>query len=434
MAIAIKEQLEKLKSKDRNKRLDAANALGNAALNGEDINAASGALDRALSDEDDTVRVRAAYALATHYVQKENLDAVKKLIESKEQNIRYGAAQGLGSAKGMAISSLVPALEKGLAEATDNSLRSQLVALLASFYLRNEMVEKATGMLRHEDKNVRSRAASSYMIAAMNGTDISIMLQALKGALGDKEQEVRHYAAEALVGFHAQRKQWKEIDELLVNKDSTVRYSVVSDLQSHVGSFDIRSDIPNLLKILDDNDFDVRKGAISIFKMVAEKGLDISFAVPALKKAAIYGDEEVKEAVENVLKAYELRKEPGQRCKYCLNCETGLGPGNESKSFEVLGTIVKEISCCGGDVTHTIFRCTRCGKYYLSSYYDHTGFEAEQFSIVMIDKADAEQLADEIRKCKEPENPDCGCAVHTALLKYDAMPVKGVIKYKATID
>ncbi len=434
MAGEIGQALEKLKSRDRDKRLDAANALGNAARGGEDISAASGALDRALSDEDGIVRVRAAWALAIHYFQKGDLDAVNKLRGSGDRDIRHGAAQAFGFAlsKGIDLAPLMPELEKDLAEATDSSLRYELVGTLAGIYLRNGLAGKAAGMLRHEDKGIRSRAASSYMVAATDGADISSLLAPLREALSDVEQEVRHYAASALAGFHARRKQWKEIDGLLVNRDSTVRYSVITDLQPHAGRFEF-SDIPNLLKCLEDNDFDVRKGAVSILRMAAKEGQDISFAVPALKKAAIYGDEEVKEAVGNALREYELRKDAGQRCRHCMDCELGPEPGNESKSLEGLAVIVKEIACCGGEVTHRIFRCRQCGKHYLSSYYDHTGFEAEQFSIVVIGREDAGKLADEIKKCREPENKNCGCPVHK-LLKDDAMPVKGTIKYKATID
>ena len=274
----------------------------------------------------------------------------------------------------------------------------------------------------------RFSAVSRLREAAEKGEDISAAAGALASTLSDKDRDVRTSAARLLTDFYGRKKQWKEIDGLLANNNGEVRASVLSKLEGFAGSFDF-SDIPNLLKSLDDQNYGARADAAGFFEKAAEKGLDISIALPGLRRVAIYGDERVKEKVDNAIKAYELRKEPGQRCKYCLDCETGFGPGSESKSLEDLAVIIKAISCCGGDVTHRVFRCSRCGKHYLSTYFDHSDFDHGQFSISIIGKEDAERIAATLKKCQDPEWRLCKCEVHTGYLKDERVPIKGELKY-----
>ena len=70
-------------------------------------------------------------------------------------------------------------------------------------------------------------------------------------------------------------------------------------------------------------------------------------------------------------------------------------------------------SCgCGKSVRHSVFRCTRCGKYYITSYYEHRYPHSDDALTKLIDKAEAERIIVEIRKCKTPEDPDCRCEIH----------------------
>lgn len=154
----------------------------------------------------------------------------------------------------------------------------------------------------------RFGALASLREALERGEDISPAEDAIRLALSDKDQDVREKAARLLVYLYGGRKEWGKVDALLAHQNGEVRASALFALAAFVGSFSLASDVPNLGKALDDNSFDVRAEAVNIFAKAAEKGLDIAFAVPGLRRAAIYGDEKVKERVEIAITASQMRK------------------------------------------------------------------------------------------------------------------------------
>jgi hypothetical protein len=284
-------------------------------------------------------------------------------------------------------------------------------------------------MLKCSDALKRFGATAMLREAMERGEDIGFAESALNEALSDKDMDSRTAAARLLSSFYGRKRMWVDINKMLEHARGDVRSSVLGKLEDFAGDFDIRADIPNVIKALDYHDFEVRAAAAGFFEKASAKGIDISFAIPGLKKAAIYGDERVKEKVGNALKAHEFRKEPGRRCTHCFDCETGLGIISESKCLEDLALIIKSISCCGGDVTNRVFRCSGCGKHYLSTYFDHSDSGHGQFSISLIGKEDAERIAAEFKKCPKPEWRLCKCEVHMGYLKEERVPIKGELKY-----
>jgi len=101
------------------------------------------------------------------------------------------------------------------------------------------------------------------------------------------------------------------------------------------------------------------------------------------------------------------------KCGYCKDCEEGNGPIHDSGSMEKLAAIEVETSCgCGKTVRHLVFRCTRCSKYYISSYYEHRYPHSDDVLIKLIDKAEADRIIAQIHECKTPEDPECKCEIH----------------------
>jgi len=292
-------------------------------------------------------------------------------------------------------------------------------------------VDEAILKLKSADALAKFLAAGALRDAMEAGADISPAESALKEALQDKDGDVRASAARVLTDFYGRAKRWKDIGALLADKRGDVRSSVFYKLAGFAGSFDLQSDIPNLVPALDDQDFEVRKEAALFFEKAAAKGLDISPAIAGLKRAAAYGDDRVKEAVSNAMKAFEAGRGKGTQCRDCLDCEAGLGPGDAKKSLEYFALIIKSISCCGGDVTHRVFRCKTCGQHYVSTYFDHSDFDHGQFSILAISAEDAEKIAAELKKCPNPEFRMCKCDVHMGYLKDEKVPVQGKLRYSA---
>ncbi len=460
MPVPVDELIEKLRRDDPDERRHAANALGEAAQEGQDISAASEALQNGLEDHNHTARVRTAWALALLFLAKKDLSGVNSLIGRKDDAVTHGAVQALQYSvrKGTDIVPLLPVLEKILNKTKEGMLKGSLVDVLATAQIRAGMQEKSSGLLKHREERVRYGAAAVYRGEAWDGRDISPSLPALREALDDSDGSTRRAAAEALVHFHAQKQEWKEIDDLLEytrlrqaakkrrifrapeglfsgrdnDRRSEVRHAVIDALYRYVTRSDFLSELPHLIQALDDKDAYVRKGVAALLRSAAEEGRDISSYVPHLKKAL--EDVQVRESAELALKTYDLKKNHGKRCPACLDCELGVGPGQESESFESLARIVKEMYCCAGELSQTLLRCNRCKKYFLSSYYDHTGFHAEQHEIDRISRKDAAKAVKEIEKCEDPENARCNCPVHKKYMKNGELPIRGERKYSVTLD
>jgi hypothetical protein len=291
-------------------------------------------------------------------------------------------------------------------------------------------IDEAVLGLKSSDAVARLRAASTLREALEKGEDISAAEGALIEALSDRDGDLRASSARLLSSFYGKRKRWGGINRILEHKRGDVRSSALGQLGCIAGDFDLRKDIPNIVRSLDDSDYEVRAEAAGLFEKAAAYGQDISFAIPGLKKVAIYGDERVKKAVANAIKAGEMRKEGGRRCQKCLDCETGFGPGNAAKCFDDLAIMIKSISCCGGDVTHRVFRCIACGNHYLSTYFDHSDTGHGQLSIRLIGQADAERIVAMFKKCQQSEWRLCKCEIHMGYLKDENVPITGQLKYK----
>ncbi len=449
MSDTVKDMIQKLKKDDVDEKTTAANALGAAAQKGQDIGAATEALHSALSDSNSTIRVRAAWALSIFYFCMNDIASVERLIQKNNEDINYGVVQAAGYSvrKGVNIGPLIEKLEGLLSKTKGSTLRGSLVDAITYYHIQTGQQDKSAKLLEHRDNGVRFGAAAVYRSAAMDSIDISPSLEALRERLADGDNVVQRTAAEALGYFHAQKGQWQEIDRLLTNKEEKktfrkqrgtinirVRQSLIDLLYSHVTRFNICSDIPSLIGAMEEPDENVRRSTSALIRQAAEQGQDISALVPMLKKALADDDARVRKLADLALKTCELKNDSGKRCPACLDCELGLGPGRESESLDVLALILKRMNCCAGELSWTLYRCSRCQKYFLSSYYDHTGFHPEQHIIEMISRKDAEMVITEIRKCKDPGNPECTCHVHKKFMKNGEFPAKGSRQYEITID
>lgn len=162
--------------------------------------------------------------------------------------------------------------------------------------------------LKNAEPLQRFGALASLREALESGQDIASAESAIAGALSDKDQDVREKAARLLVYFYGRRKEWKKIDALLAHGNANVREHALIALEDFAGNFEPASDTPSLVKALDDQSFDVRAGAVSLFAKVAEKGIDVSFAIAGLRRAAIYGDEKVKEKAEKAIRISGMKR------------------------------------------------------------------------------------------------------------------------------
>lgn len=101
-----------------------------------------------------------------------------------------------------------------------------------------------------------------------------------------------------------------------------------------------------------------------------------------------------------------------QYCEACKNAEKGLLEINSKQRMDLV-RIETMMSCgCGGNVTHTIFLCKKCNKYYLIRYEAHWPPSSEDIYIYEINKSKAIKAVLELKKCKNLESDSCQCTIH----------------------
>lgn len=308
MAEDIKESLEKLKSKDKAERHHAAFALRNAALHWEDVSQAAEAMEEAISDDDPSIRMGAAFVLATHKLQKGRIDDVRELYFKDDSGMRARVAHALGNAvsNGIDISSMVPSMEGDL---HDRNLMVSIAYALSKFYLWNGMQEKCLELLRSDDPVLRGAAANECGCAASHGIEISPYLKALSERLEDADPIVALYAARSLTIYHAQRKNWKETENLLSHKSAVVRSGSLWQMSLLAKETTVSIDAGLLLKMLEDEEARVRLMVSIFLREAAGRGEDISFAVEALENACKDNDAKVREAAALALEIHRKPKE-----------------------------------------------------------------------------------------------------------------------------
>ncbi|MBU0527158.1 hypothetical protein KKE92_01640 [Candidatus Micrarchaeota archaeon] len=341
-------------------------------------------------------------------------DLLEKL-KSPDIAQRRKAANNL-SESGMDIAQALPAIKEAFGKEKDTWIKGILAGALAAHYVQKGMTDEAVKFLDDKNERVRYYTAKELRNASMAGADITAALVPLMKVLIGMDVDVRRVAGQAIVAYYAKRKQWNDINAILVAKGARGKYEIIVALQDFVSGV---IELPSLLSMLKDGDFDSRKEAASVLRKASETGIDISFAVPALK--SVLSDNSAGEEALNALKIYDLRA--SGKCSRCLE---GLFEGDV---LEKLATIIKGMSCCGGDVSHNIFRCPDCGKYYLTTFFDHSDFDHGQFYVYGISEKDAKMVVVEIGKCPANGNRHCDCQVHMVFLKDEKVPVDGKLKH-----
>jgi len=111
-------------------------------------------------------------------------------------------------------------------------------------------------------------------------------IQELIEKLSDSDDSVRMNAAEALTFNYLNKGNSDEIEKLLGNEDAYVRKSVAKVLRRAAEKgWNITPAVPALVKALKDRDKYVRKNAAEALRKAADNGEDITPAVPALANA-----------------------------------------------------------------------------------------------------------------------------------------------------
>jgi len=269
-----------LGDKNEDVKDNAARALRDAAKNGQDITLAVPALANVLKDKNDDLDVRkyATWALWWAALQGRDITlavpALANVLKDKNDdlNVRRYAAEVLRRAalQGQDITLAVSALAEAL-EDEDADVKKEAAWALTSHYLNKGNFAEIEKLLGNKDANVKLGAAEALRRAAENGQDITPAVPALVNALGDKNEDVKEKAAQALTSHYLNKGNFAEIEKLLGNKDA-----------------------------------DVKVGAALALRRAADKGQDITPAVPALTNALGDEKENVRVTVAGVLESFAL--------------------------------------------------------------------------------------------------------------------------------
>ena len=244
---AIPELIVLLKDKHSRVCLEAASSLCNIQAK-----EAIPELIALLKDENYVVRFEAAYALG----RLQAIEAIPELIallkdENEEVGVRSAAAYALGDINAKEI---LPELIALLKYKNENSRYavSTLVRLQAK-----EVVPELITMLKDKHSGVRIFAVSS-----LRRLQAKEAIPELIALLKDEDFDVRRAVVSTLGHLKATKEALPELMSMLKdkNEDFDVRRAVVSTL----GHLKAKEAIPELIALLEDNDWRVRSSATSV--------------------------------------------------------------------------------------------------------------------------------------------------------------------------
>ena len=229
-------------------------------------------LIKALGNEDEQVRYGAAESLG-----KSGDNAIEPLIkaleEDEEEYVRYGAADALGNiGDKRAVEPLIKALEdkhwwtrKHAAEALGKIGDKRAVEPLLSFWIK--ILEDGIGNIGRNNPSFfrASEFARESAVRALIKIGDGAVKPLIK-ALGDKEEDVRRYAARVLGNIGGKRAV-EPLIKALEDKDSEVRQRTATSL----GWIGDKRAVEPLIKALGDENEYVRDNAADALKKLGHE-------------------------------------------------------------------------------------------------------------------------------------------------------------------
>ncbi len=178
----------------------AANALANAAKNGQDITPAIPALINALSDKNEDIRGIATSVFTFHYVNKREWNKIVELLGHENEIVRMYAADALGSAaeNGQDITPAIPALVNALSDKWD--VRWHAARALDKFIGRCDSSEKL-----NEIQKVIENSFADWMKKQRGGPSpekslMQVGISHILVSIGKKKAELSKKDGELLLG------------------------------------------------------------------------------------------------------------------------------------------------------------------------------------------------------------------------------------------
>ncbi len=192
----VQQLIQQLQDPSETTRLKAAKELGKL---GSAAREAIPALNNALNDTDEDVRIVAARSLKMIQAAGGPSDQVQRLIrelQSADETVRLKAAKDLGKLGSAAVEA-IPALQKALQDPDDDVRRvaANSIRLIQAGAGPSEALQKLIQQLNSPDELARLKAAKDL---AKLGPAAKDALPALQKLLQDPDEDVRRVAANAI--------------------------------------------------------------------------------------------------------------------------------------------------------------------------------------------------------------------------------------------
>ena len=357
-----------LRNKKENVRKNAAEALVDAAYNGEDLSPAIPALGSALSDENLDVRRNAALALMNiaekgqditlaipaliNALDDENLDvrrnaalalmniagknlgmditsAISVLVDAlrydENKYFRRSICDALGNAahNGRDITPAIPALGNALYD-EDYGVKVSAVSALKEAVLKNLDITPAilpliNTSLSNEDHDITREVIWILVIAAEKGQDITLAIPALATALNNEAEDLKMVVAEAL-----EESAFYGIDtspaipaliKALDNKDSDIRNNAARALTSFYIN---KKEWKKVEEMLMHENKDIRSGAAWTVAKAASYNEDITTIISTFAKALEDKDLDIKDIAARALTSFYINKKEWKKVEEML--------------------------------------------------------------------------------------------------------------------
>jgi HEAT repeat protein len=180
-------------------------------------------IEKLESSEHYNVRDKAAKMLADHYIQKGEWSGIEKLLEHRDDLIKWHAAKALAEAvrnrmDTPILSSLGKVLGKAISE-DDDDMVFRLAETLAYYYINKKEWDKVEKLLEHKENFVRGGTALAFVCHHIEKRGWGDAEKLLK----HKNSDIRMHAASELACYYLDKGKWNKIDDLLKHEDEWVR-------------------------------------------------------------------------------------------------------------------------------------------------------------------------------------------------------------------
>lgn len=323
------------------------------------------------------VRENSAYDLANYYLQKNQLEDLKKLLtESKDEATELGAIKGIAGK--ISLVEIAEILESFL-NSNNQLIRSESSSELTRFYLSRNDFTNLKKLLENSDHQfiVSPCIQKTYFTFEKEKFNIKELNPILLNLLNSKEEIVRRFSDYILSKSGKDSYQNYTLLKRLKSKNPEFRSEAAASIERNLDKeIDFSFAIPELSKMLKHPT--TAYYAITTLKRMVYEEYDISMAIPYIIKELLKKNGNSKVELSETLSIFFQKNESNE--KYLQLHSPLLKTKNDNASFAINTSlhcskcnsdqIEKKREINSGDQILVWYKCISCGNEEFMDAYE----------------------------------------------------------------